>query len=194
MTRFHLHHPHLPHRGPSCACGASDPGGGLVLDHLNGDATAAHLQAIAQTAKDRFGPRVEPYMKSFAKRPGGEPLRRFARYFIDGKAGRPKDWDEFMKGWSKFVDEGTAMDAGPWKKEWSRLDATARNEAREEQRAERWRGELATTLDSEILDRSNWTRIRGRPDDPAFGERHAYTAGLWFQALGMKAEARDAFA
>ncbi|MHC4550774.1 MAG: hypothetical protein ACYTEZ_18600 [Planctomycetota bacterium] len=151
---------------------------------------------LTRFRQDRFGARIEPYLRSFATRPGSEPLARFERFFVDGKQGRPGTFADLVKDWSRFVGEGAAIDPVAWKKEWNARAGAARKEARERQarlQREAQGLELASPRDRSILDHSNWPRIRSRSDDPAFGERHAYAAALWFEAHDKTAAARDAF-
>jgi len=151
---------------------------------------------LSRYRKARFGPRIEPYLRSFKAKPGWPGVKRFEDFFVDGRDGRPEKFEDLAKDLREFFGMANALDAGAWKKGWQKSARAAADEATKVQRALRKTGhnaELADPFDRRILDHSNHPVLRGRSDDPAFGERHALAAALWFDAHGMPKEALRAF-
>ena len=52
---------------------------------------------LTRFAKDKYGGKVQPYLKSFRAKPGWPALQRFGYYFLDGRQGRPKKFADFDK-------------------------------------------------------------------------------------------------
>jgi len=145
----------------------------------------------------QYAARVPGYLKSFRAKPGWPAMQRFNSYFLDGKQGRPKKLAPLAQDFGRFLDEGGSIDTVEWKKQWRQLARAARTEANDQRaKAAAAAGgkELGSPYDSEILDRSNWNLFRRRSDDPIFGERHAYAAGLWLESQNNDAAAAVAFA
>jgi len=144
-----------------------------------------------------YGPKVEPYLESFRDQPGLPPLRRFRRFLLDGGGGRARTFDAFAEGFARFVTDARTLGEADWEKEWREAARVARKTAMTAQAqavASADGTELASPFDGEILDRSNWGRRRDAGDEPAFGEDHAWAAGLWFERNGHPDEAAVAFA
>jgi len=151
---------------------------------------------LSRYRKARFGPRIEPYMRSFKAKPGWTRMKRFENFFVDGRNGRPEKFEDLAKDLREFFGMANALDAGTWKKGWQLSVRAAADEANKLQhtlRKNARNAELADPFDRQILDHSNHPVLRGRSDDPAFGERHALAAALWFDAHGMPKAALRAF-
>ncbi len=145
----------------------------------------------------QYAKQVEPYLKSFRMKPGWPPFTRFEKYLLDGRGGRAKDFDTFAKDFAKFVTDARVLGQTDWEKKWRIEQAAARKAMMSRQAlaiVTGGRAELGSPFDNEILDRSNWGRRRNGGDEPAFGEDHAYAAGLWFERNGKADSAARAFA
>ncbi|MHC5052038.1 MAG: hypothetical protein ACYTGK_15675, partial [Planctomycetota bacterium] len=170
---------------------------GTIEDYRDNYAAGYSLWIyLSRYRQERFGPRIERYLKSFKAKPGRPAIERFESFFVDGRDGRPKTFGDLAKDLREFFGKANALDAGPWKKGWQASERAAVDEANQVQRARRKSGrnaELADPYDRRILDHSNHPVLRGRSDDPLFGERHALAAAHWFDAHGMPKAALRAF-
>jgi hypothetical protein len=170
---------------------------GTIEDYRDNYAAGYSLWIyLSRYRKAWFGPRIEPFLKSFKAKPRWPAMQRFEHFFLDGRDGRPEKFEDLAEDLRELFGKANALDAGPWKKGWLAAARAAQEEANGVQRVIRSSAgpaELADPFDRRILDHSNHPVLRGRSDDPLFGERHAFAAALWFDAHGMPKAARRAF-
>ncbi len=123
-----------------------------------------------------FEPVVEEWMLGCAK--PRQPLDWFSTCFIDGKDGRPEDFEAFRKEWNEYLD-------GWWSDPPDKLPA--------DWIAERYTSDNGGGPGSPIVyDRETWPWTLGRAE-PLFGQHHARDAGHLLADLGHDEDAVAAF-
>ena len=123
-----------------------------------------------------FEPVVEEWMLGCAK--PKQPLDWFSSCFIDGKDGRPADFETFNTEWNEYLD-------GWWSDPPEKLPA--------DWVAERYTSDNGGGPGSPLVyDRETWPWTLGRTE-PLFGQHHARDAGHLLADLGHEEDAVAAF-
>lgn len=118
-----------------------------------GYALFVYLRFHTKNGRAVFADALDRYMRSFGKRV--PPLRRFTRYFCDGKDGRPRGLRGFANRFGEWLSGFHWFDRKPWTKRFDTIQPA-------------WEGDI-------VFDPATWSR-RPRRAEPLFGEGHARTA------------------
>ena len=125
-----------------------------------------------------FEPMVEEWMVGSAKWWPRPPLEWFSTCFIDGKDGRPANFEAFNAEWNEYLD-------GWWSDPPDKLPA--------DWVAERYTSDNGGGPGSPLIyDRETWPWTLGRTQ-PLFGQHHARDAGHLLADLGREEDAIAAF-
>jgi len=140
-------------------------------NYTAGYALWLYLATWEEDGKRIYAPNLEQWMRGCAK--AKKHYEWFLGCFVDGKDGRPAEWDGFVAAWRKWLD-------GWWWEhpaQWTARYTTATPPAPQ------------SPL---VLDRRTWPWTLGRAE-PVFGEHHARGAADLLAGLGQAEEALQAF-
>ncbi len=138
---------------------------------------------IDQEGEPLFRSAIPRYLKSFASEPGTSGQQRLTTHFADGKAGRPKSFDELAALFSRFIRDmwGDDEDTETWWTTWED-DANRADQTR-----------VTAMSRDRIVDRGTWPTSRRRHDRSDVGEEHAFAAAEILLAQGKTRPALEAF-
>ncbi len=119
-----------------------------------------------------FGQALQRFMQD-RKRSKGGGLKGFEKYFVDGKDGRPEDFETFAADYHRFLQGFYWKDPKPWLERYDPRPPT---------------GETA----ERVMDEPTATWLRRRAE-PWFGQDQARVAGEVCVAAGLDKEALAAF-